>query len=364
MPELETPTTPPSGPAPRPPTRPSAAGVSRKDLARLADPFEPGDLEWRVQSNGVKGGRVWAIVVPYITQRAVYDRLDDVCGPENWRNEFQPTPSGKGTLAGISIRVDGEWVTKWNGAGDPEVSGGLSAGDAVKGGLSNAEKRAAVSWGIGRYLYRLEASFADTFPPNSNEGLFRGKVRGKGGASDTAYRWNPPRLPDWALPSGSGSPTASTTPAAADPTDRAPHEEDEPPEPPELRKARETVLARVKRARECELDEKTATNVENAAAYAGLADAELIRLEVAAGWLYDVIATNAKKGESRSPRQKKIDRLFAIFGELGWDDATRRKWHSHKDRGGIKSIKDATYDQVVALVEAAERHRAEVRAEN
>ena len=75
------------------------------------------------------------------------DRLDEVLGPENWRDEYQPGPMG-GLICGISLRVNGDWITKWDGAENTQF-------EEVKGGLSAAFKRAAVKWGIGRYLYKL-----------------------------------------------------------------------------------------------------------------------------------------------------------------------------------------------------------------
>ena len=92
----------------------------------------------------------------YLTSRAVQQRFDDVCGPGDWRNEFREGPGG-GVLCGISVRVEradgtSEWVTKWDGADNSQV-------EAVKGGLSGATKRAAVQWGVGRYLYDLPATW-------------------------------------------------------------------------------------------------------------------------------------------------------------------------------------------------------------
>lgn len=79
------------------------------DLARLREPFPATDLEWRVQQCGTKNGRVWARVVAYVTARAIQDRLDLVCGPENWKNVFRAGPAA-GVLCGLSIRIGGEWV--------------------------------------------------------------------------------------------------------------------------------------------------------------------------------------------------------------------------------------------------------------
>jgi hypothetical protein len=157
--------------------------MSEIDFRGLRDFFEPHEIEWRVQQAGEKNGRVWAVCVPYVTNRAIQTRLDDVVGPGNWRNEFSAGPGG-GVLCGLSVRVRGEWVTKWDGAENTGVEG-------VKGGLSSAMKRAAVQWGIGRYLYGLDEAFARVH----DGGRLRGKTRG-----GKPFRWDPPALPATVLP--------------------------------------------------------------------------------------------------------------------------------------------------------------------
>lgn len=138
--------------------------MNASDLRRLADPFSPSDIEWKpgAVANGRNGGDKKGLAMAYLTSRAVQDRLDLVCGPADWRNEFLPAPplsDGRpgGVLCGISILVErtaadgsvsSEWITKWDGADHTDV-------EAVKGGLSAALKRSAVQWGIGRYLYDL-----------------------------------------------------------------------------------------------------------------------------------------------------------------------------------------------------------------
>ncbi|HSH44623.1 MAG TPA: Rad52/Rad22 family DNA repair protein [Longimicrobiales bacterium] len=168
--------------------------------AELAAPFGPGDLEWRVQQAGEKNGRVWALIVPYVTNRAIQDRLDEVVGPANWKNTFDAGPGG-GILCGLSVKVDGEWVTKWDGAENTDI-------EAVKGGLSGAMKRAAVQWGIGRYLYRLPESWANVH----DQGVLKGQY--KNGNGKKYFRYDPPALPTWALPDGvqrSGAAVASSS---------------------------------------------------------------------------------------------------------------------------------------------------------
>lgn len=149
----------------------------------LGECFHADEIEWRLQQAGDKNGKIWAISVPYVTNRAIMQRLDDVVGPANWKNEFAQGPEG-GVLCGLSIKVDGEWVTKWDGAENTDIEG-------VKGGLSGAMKRAAVQWGIGRYLYGLDETFANV----SDNGKLRGKTK-----DGKPFKWDPPRLPDWALP--------------------------------------------------------------------------------------------------------------------------------------------------------------------
>lgn len=158
------------------------------DLARLRDPFAPADIEWRVQTAGEKNGKPWARVLAYVTNRAIMERLDEAVGPENWQNVFREGPAG-GVVCGLSVRVvraDGtaDWVTKWDGAENSDV-------EPVKGGLSNAMKRAAVQWGIGRYLYDLEEGWAQVH----DGGRFSAKTR-----DGKWFKWDPPALPEWATP--------------------------------------------------------------------------------------------------------------------------------------------------------------------
>jgi len=129
---------------------------SEKKIQReLLQPFSKDDLEFRVQSSGINNRKVWARIVAYVNNRAIQQRLDDVVGCFGWKNEFKPLPNGNsnGALCGISINRNGEWITKYDGADNTSI-------ESTKGGISNAQKRAAVEWGIGRYLYEVEAMYA------------------------------------------------------------------------------------------------------------------------------------------------------------------------------------------------------------
>lgn len=126
--------------------------------AALAKPFAPEDLEWRLQRTFTSGGDTMGVAVPYVTNRAIQSRLDEVVGLNNWRNDYQPwhgTEKKNSQICGISIYFEERgWITKWDGAEDTDI-------EPIKGGLSDSMKRAAVQWGIGRVLYNMDVVFVD-----------------------------------------------------------------------------------------------------------------------------------------------------------------------------------------------------------
>ena len=167
--------------------------MSEIDFDALAAPFKREDILCRIMRAGEGDSKVWARVAWYVDARAVMDRLDEVVGPGNWRDEYVIIPrdpsdpkSMARTMCGLSLYVGDQWVTKWDGAEDTDI-------ESVKGGVSGAFKRAAVKWSIGRYLYSLGEMWAVV-----NE---RGKNSAKlPGPNGTRYKWDEPQLPHWALP--------------------------------------------------------------------------------------------------------------------------------------------------------------------
>jgi hypothetical protein len=174
---------------------------------KLIAPLPAHEVEWRMAQTGIKkDGTPWGKVLCYLTNRAVMNRLDSVFGPLGWRNEYQLHQINHADkhitvcLCGISVEVAPDrWVTKWDGAEPTDIETG-------KGALSDSMKRAAVQWGIGRYLYDLGESWA-TFTP---DGLHNAKIEG------SWHRWSPPALPEWAIPSAQAQQEeAPQQPAAA-----------------------------------------------------------------------------------------------------------------------------------------------------
>lgn len=132
------------------------------DFAALAAPFAPEQVSWRVGTtnkkkrqretgdNQAKATKGQALA--YLDARDVMDRFDAVCGPAGWQNRYSHA-NGK-TVCDIGVNCDGEWVWKADGAGDSDI-------EAEKGALSDAFKRAAVRWGVGRYLYDVDSPWVE-----------------------------------------------------------------------------------------------------------------------------------------------------------------------------------------------------------
>ena len=160
-------------------------------LAELKKPFEPKDVEWRIQRKSKDGQKGMAMA--YIDARAISNRLDDLVMRniiDGWSVSYRPIDMGnikqqkrgydtevpiKGFICTITLNLGDMSISREDGAN-------LTDFEPFKGGLSGAFKRAASMWGIGRYLYDLRTVWA----PIDNWGNITQK----------------PRLPLWALPKG------------------------------------------------------------------------------------------------------------------------------------------------------------------
>jgi len=115
--------------------------------------FEPDEIEWRVLRCGRTGtGAIWAQLAPYVDARAIQNRLDGVLTFVGWQYETFPLLDGIGGRLGI--RIGEEWIWKSDGANcTTEI-------EPIKGGISDALKRCATMFGIGRYLYTAREVWA------------------------------------------------------------------------------------------------------------------------------------------------------------------------------------------------------------
>ncbi len=123
---------------------------------QLREPFPVKVLGWKPQA--VKGNR--ALAVAYIDARDVMQRLDDVVGVGNWQDDYKFLEGGQ-VMCRLSVRIGGEWVTKCDVGGESEQP---DKGDREKAAVSDALKRAAVKFGVGRYLYSMPSAWCDFDP--------------------------------------------------------------------------------------------------------------------------------------------------------------------------------------------------------
>lgn len=141
-------------------------------LKQLKQPFDPKFIKWRVGATNSQ--KTKGIALAYIDSREVMKRLDDVCGLGGWQDRYIPIDNG--FICEIDIWIGDRWVTKSGTAGNTKV-------EPIKGGGSDALKRAAAVWGIGRYLYYLPNVWVD--------------LKQQGNSYVLAEI---PELPDWAKP--------------------------------------------------------------------------------------------------------------------------------------------------------------------
>lgn len=109
-------------------------------------PFE--QLGWKIIHTFESDGRFFAYVAPFVDARAIQDRFDEVFGIDNWQVSYEKWGE-KATKCTISVFLNERWISKEDGSEESDYS-------SVKGGFSNSLKRAAVLWGVGRYLYNVK----------------------------------------------------------------------------------------------------------------------------------------------------------------------------------------------------------------
>ncbi|GAA3995374.1 single-stranded DNA-binding protein DdrA [Deinococcus rubellus] len=142
---------------------------------RFQAPLPAREIHWKPASFNRE--RTRALLLAHIDARAVQDRLDTVC-PDDWHFEMEivtgaarPTVKGRLVILGVVREDIGE-------AGEPGT---------FKAAASDALKRCAVQFGIGRYLYDLPKTWDEW------DDTKRAPVR-------------IPELPQWALPDHERSP--------------------------------------------------------------------------------------------------------------------------------------------------------------
>jgi Rad52/22 family double-strand break repair protein len=142
-------------------------------LPHLRRPPTPAAVRFKIQNAVEEAGQVAA----YIDARLVFDRLDAVCGARWWA-AFEPLPKelrsrpadrdGQPEVPPLDVRcrLTAFGVTRQD----------VGAGETPKAAVSDAVKRAAVQFGIGRALYALRLPW---LAEGAEDGELRRNRRGR-----------------------------------------------------------------------------------------------------------------------------------------------------------------------------------------
>jgi hypothetical protein len=162
-------------------------------VAALEDPFDPGEIKWRVTNTcrvgGPKGPRDRGQMLAYADPRAYTDRLNDLFTPLGWTRDYnvqtvqnferKERGATERTITAkivVTCRVTIHGFGTHTGLGE-EWADNDNAGTAAE---AQGFKRACSCFGLGRYLYDLEGQWVDL--------------------DDKKRPLETPKLPDWALP--------------------------------------------------------------------------------------------------------------------------------------------------------------------
>jgi len=102
-------------------------------------------FQWKIQS--FNKDKTKASCVAYIDARDVMDILDQEVWAENWKDTYEMVWNR--FMCTLWIKVWEEWVGKTDTGNEADI-------EWDKSQVSDAFKRAAVKWGVGRFLYNKE----------------------------------------------------------------------------------------------------------------------------------------------------------------------------------------------------------------
>lgn len=139
---------------------PKSAEQIAKELAAFFPVASLGWLPIAVTQDGLR-----ALAYPYIDVRDVMDRLDEVVGVEGWQDTYEIVGDGQ-VKCRLAVMINGIWITKEDAGGsnvgdNTEKDKSVDKAKMLKAALSDALKRTAVRFGIGRYLYRFPDQWVD-----------------------------------------------------------------------------------------------------------------------------------------------------------------------------------------------------------
>jgi hypothetical protein len=176
----------------------------QESLQKLAIPFHPDAISWRVTNKTKDGKR--GCVIPYGDQRAYTDRLNEIFTPAGWTRVYHvttlsPVTRTKKDKTIQTGKVIVTCIVTIHDLGSHSGSGEMWADDdnAMTRAEAQAFKRGCTCFGLGRYFYEFGEMWVDL--------------------NDYGQPLRLPTLPKWALPAGI-VPT-NQSPANQSPTNQA-----------------------------------------------------------------------------------------------------------------------------------------------
>ena len=165
----------------------SLSPQQQDQLQKLAVPFHPNDISWRVTNTTQDKKR--GCVIPYGDQRAYTDRLNNIFTPAGWTRTYEvttlsPITRMKRDKAIQTGKVIVTCVVSIEGLGSHTGIGEMWADDenAMTRAEAQAFKRACSCYGLGRYFYDFAEMWVELDKYGKPASL--------------------PTLPKWALPEG------------------------------------------------------------------------------------------------------------------------------------------------------------------
>jgi hypothetical protein len=168
---------------------------AKRLMEALAKPFSGAEVKFK--PGAVSGNK--ALAMPYVDARVIQDRLDEVLGVDGWMDDYECRESGS-VICRLRCKLASEWITKVD-VGSPSEQ--PDDGDKLKAAFSDALKRAAVKFGVGRYLYREKAQWCD-YEPQKRKFLTQPKLPGAPSVPEKSRQERAERPPP--KPTANGAP--------------------------------------------------------------------------------------------------------------------------------------------------------------
>jgi len=114
--------------------------LTKEIKEKLTSRFDESEIKFKPAA--IRDGQ--ALALPYVDARTILDRLDDAIGSENWYDEYE-------------VISPSQVICKLTIHGTTKSDAGEASGEdrePLKSAISDALKRAAVKFGVGRYLYK------------------------------------------------------------------------------------------------------------------------------------------------------------------------------------------------------------------